>query len=107
MNALSPNSYYLPPKKEQPKPLKKPICNIGHDKEYKLSKEWPRRYHKYLNNRDKQNIYGTDIADQSNANIVGLEVLPLNTQQQEFVDTFDGRNEKFIKEDIDDGYFED
>lgn len=107
MSNLSPNSYYLPPKKEEPKPLTKPILNIGHDKEYKLGREWPRRYHKYLNKRDKANIYGNDVADQANSNAIELEVLPLNAQQEDFLNNIDGRSEKMIKDDIDDELLED
>lgn len=85
MNAIAPNSYSLVNKVE-PINLTRPIVSQGTDKEYPHEKEWPRRYHKYLNNRDKANIYGNEVADAANGNAVRLTVLPLNAQQEDFLD---------------------
>lgn len=85
MNAIAPNSYSLV-RKEEPINLKRPILNMGTDKDYTHGTDWPRLYHKYLNKRDKANIYGSDVADAADANTIGLTVLPLNAQQEDFLD---------------------
>lgn len=82
---LTPNSYSLV-SKDKSVPVNHPIVKLEHDVEYKRRPDWPRVYHKYLVDRDKQNIYGTDVADQSESNVAEIDVLPLNAQQEDFLD---------------------
>lgn len=80
---ISPNSISS---SKQPDPPVELGLQVGHDNNlYKTKPAFPRRYHKYLNQKDKSNIYGTEQADSLYGNVSEIEVCDLTTNQIDFL----------------------
>lgn len=68
--------------------MDKPILVKGCDPNNypKLAQVWPRAYHKYLRKQNMENIYGQDVVDEVESNVVSIEVEPLNTAQEQYIE---------------------
>ena len=70
---------------EEEKPFA-PFAVVQHDIQFTKDPPWPRVYHKNMSYEDKKNFYGNEVADASEGNVYELDFLPLNAQQEDYLE---------------------